>query len=148
MWQNGQGWVVCQKQNADSNTIGKSINNSIFDTCLYEVKFPGGEITELAVNIIAESMYAQCDVDGNEYILLEAFVYHRKNGSALSVEDQKIVVKEWETLRKLTAGWDICCKWKDDSTSWNKLSNLKELHPIQVAKDATAQGIQHEPAFN
>ena len=46
-----------------------------------------GEITEFAANIIAESMYAQCNVDGNEYLLLEAFINHRKNGSALSVKD-------------------------------------------------------------
>ena len=32
----------------------------------------------MAANIIAELMYAQCDVDGNEYLLLEAFVNHRK----------------------------------------------------------------------
>ena len=79
-------------------------------------------------------MTAHCDVDGNEYFLLDAFVDHRKNGSHLSVEDQKIVVKRPETLRKSTAGWDICCKWKDGSTSWKKLSNFKELHPIQVVQ--------------
>ena len=105
-------------------------------------------MTELAANIIAESMYAQCDNHQNEYLLLEALINHRKNGSALSVEDQQIVVKGSETLRKSKGGWDICCKWKDGSTSWEKLSNLKELHPIQVAKYAIAQGIQHNPAFN
>ena len=50
-------------------------------------------MTELVANIIAESMYAQCNVDGNEYLLLEAFINHRKNGSALSVEDQKVIIK-------------------------------------------------------
>ena len=39
------------------------------------VEFPGGE----------ESMYAQGDVDGDEYLLLKAFIDDRKNGSALSV---------------------------------------------------------------
>ena len=67
---------------------------------------------------------------------------------ALSVEDQKVVIKGWEILRKSTAGWDICCKWKDGYTSWEKLSNLKELHPVQVAGYAIAQGIEYEPAFN
>ena len=28
-----------------------------------------------------------------------------------------------------------------------EVSNLKESHPIQVAKYAIAQGIQHEPIF-
>ena len=32
----------------------------------------------------------------------------RKNDSALSVQNQKVVVKERETLKKSTAIWDIC----------------------------------------
>ena len=63
------------------------------DACLYKVEFSEGDITELVTNIIAESMYAQCNSNGSEYLLLEAFVYHRKNGSALSVENQRRVVK-------------------------------------------------------
>ena len=37
-------------------------------------------------------MYAQCVIYSNEYLLSEAFLNHRKNGSALSVEDQEIVI--------------------------------------------------------
>ena len=66
--------MVHCKQDADGNLIGRSNQNPILDTCLYEVEFPGGEITELAANMIAEPMYAQHDVDGNEYLLLEAFI--------------------------------------------------------------------------
>lgn len=47
--------------------------------------FPGVEIAEFAPNIVAESVYAQCDVDGNGYLLLESFIDHRTNDSALSV---------------------------------------------------------------
>ena len=49
--------------------------------------------------MIAESKHAQCDVDRNEYLLLKMFINHRKDGSALSGEDQKIVVKGQETLK-------------------------------------------------
>ena len=55
--------------------------------------FSGGEITELVVNIIAESMCAQYDVNGNKYLLLESFVDCSKGDMALGVEDQKMVVK-------------------------------------------------------
>ena len=57
------------------------------------MEFAGVEMTKLAANIIAESMHAQCDVDGKEYLLLAVFVNDRKTCSFLSVEDQKIVVK-------------------------------------------------------
>ena len=45
-------------------------------------------MTELTGNIIAKLMYAQCVVNSNDYLLMKAFIDHRKNGSALSVEDQ------------------------------------------------------------
>ena len=82
-----RGQVICQKRNADCNLIGRSNKNPILDTCLYEMAFPGGEMTELVANIIAESMYAHCDVD------VKAFINHWKNGSALIVEDQTVVIK-------------------------------------------------------
>ena len=82
-----RGQVVCPKHDADDNPIGRSNQNPILDTHLYEVEFPKGAMTELAANIIAESIYAQCDDNGSEYLLLEVFIDHRKNGSALSVED-------------------------------------------------------------
>ena len=52
------------------------------------------EIVELAANLIKELAYAQCDVNGDKFLILKMFVDHRQNDSAPSVEDQKIVVKE------------------------------------------------------
>ena len=103
----------------------------ILDTRLYEVQFPSGEVTELTANIIAQSMYAQCDADGNEYLLLESFVDYRKESGALRIDEQEIVVRGRKSLRRSTKGWKICCQWKDNSTSWEKLSDLKESHPVQ-----------------
>ena len=73
------------KKDADGKPIGRSNQNTILDTCLYELEFPGGEMTELAADNIAESIYSQCNIDENEYLLLKAFIDHRKNNSALSV---------------------------------------------------------------
>jgi hypothetical protein len=42
----------------------------------------------------------------------------------------------------------MCCQWKDDSTSWESLADLKELHPIETAEYAVTKGLEHEPAFN
>ena len=93
-------------------------------------------------------MYAQCDVDGHEYLLLESFIDHRKNDLALSVVDWKVVLKGRDNFRKSTAGWDICCKLKDDSTSQEKLSSLKDLYTIKVVEYVIAQIIHNEPDFN
>ncbi len=47
-----------------------------------------------------------------------------------------------------TIGWQVCCKWKDCSTSWENLSGLKESHPLETAEYAVTQGIDHKPACN
>ena len=44
-----------------------------------------------------------------------------------------------------TKGWKLCFQWKDVSTSWEKLYDLKNCYPMQTANYATAQGIEHEP---
>ena len=64
------------------------------------MEFPGHRITELGANIIAESMYAQCHVGSNEYLLLISVVNHRKEDSVVSEEDQRVIIKQQETFRK------------------------------------------------
>ena len=59
--------VVHQKNDTNGNPVDRSNQNPILDTHLYEVEAPGGEMAEMAVNIIAKSINAQCDVNGNEY---------------------------------------------------------------------------------
>ena len=50
-------------------------------------------------------------------------------------------------LRKTTKGWKLCIEWKDGTTTWERLADLKESNPVEVAEYAIAQGIQDEPAF-
>ena len=69
-----RGHVVARSQDANGNFMGRSHKNPILDVRMYGVEFTGGKVTELTTNIIAESMYAQCNSDGNEYLLLDALV--------------------------------------------------------------------------
>ncbi|KAL7488893.1 hypothetical protein ACHAW6_014483 [Cyclotella cf. meneghiniana] len=43
---------------------------------------------------------------------------------------------------------ELCCEWKDSSTAWQKLSDLKESCPLQVAKFALATGMLMNQPFN
>ena len=65
-------------------------------------------------------MYAQCYVNGNEYLLLESFFDHKNDDSPLTVDDQKVRDKIREASRKSAAGWEISCKQKNGSTLWKK----------------------------
>jgi Reverse transcriptase (RNA-dependent DNA polymerase) len=51
-------------------------------------------------------------------------------------------------MRKTTIGWTICVQWKNGETSWERLADLKESNPLEVAEYAVSQGIDHEPAFS
>ena len=48
---------------------------------------------------------------------------------------------------KTTKGWKICVRWKDGSTAWLPLKDVKESNPIQLAEYAVANEIDHLPAF-
>jgi hypothetical protein len=69
--------------------------------------------------------------------------------TVLRLSDQNAVRNDGRTYqRRNTVGWQICCQWKDGSLSWEKLSDLKESHPLETAEYAVTMGIDHEPAFN
>ncbi|KAL7478440.1 LOW QUALITY PROTEIN: hypothetical protein ACHAW6_004207 [Cyclotella cf. meneghiniana] len=117
------------------------------DTCIHEVHFPDGCTKEPGANTIAEALCAQCDPDGNQYIMLDAIVDYWKDPNIPSLVPirSSLLMK---VVSCTTRGWELCCEWKHGSTSWQKLSDLKESYPLQVAEFALATGIADEPAFN
>ncbi len=94
-------------------------------------------------------MYAQCNPDGNQYVLLDSIIDHRRLDTVLRPPDQKNVRPDRRTyIKRSTIGWQVCCQWKDGSTSWENLADLKESHPFETAEYAVTQGIDNKPAFN
>ena len=98
--------------------------------------------------MIATNMYAQCDPDGNQYGLLDSIINFRRSTTALCYAYQNTKKRGRTYYRRSTAGWQLCCQWKYGSTSWTKLSDLKESHPIETAEFAVYQGIDGGPSFN
>ena len=92
-------------------------------------------------------MYAQCDPEGNRYVLLDSIAGFCRSTTALFNAFQKMTRKGRTHYQLLTAGWKRFCQWKYGSKSWTKLSDLKESHPIETAEYAIAQGIDGEPAL-
>ena len=143
-----RGRVTKRARDSEGNPMGTANANPILDTRQYIVEFEDGTEAELAANAIAQSMYAQCDEDGNQYLLFDSIVDYRRSTTALCYADQKVTRNGRTTIRRSTAGWQLCVQWKDGSTSWQKLSDMKESHPIETAEYAVAQEIDREPAFN
>ena len=71
--------------------------------------------------------------------------------------DTKIVVHEKDAYiksrcgqkkrKKTTKGWEFLVKWKDGSTNWISLKDMKESYTPQIAEYAVASHIDQEPAF-
>jgi len=103
---------------------------------------------EFGFNGIAENMYAQVDEEGRQYLLLDEIFDHRSDGSAVATDDMYFTDKRGKkSLRQTTKGWQLNVKWKDGSSSWERLADLKESHPVQVAEYAVVNKLTEIPAF-
>ena len=95
-------------------------------------------------------MFAQVDSEGNMYSIVKEISDHRMTDAALK---RGVTIRTYwsgttrETPRKMTAGWELLVEWKDGSSSWEKLKDLKASNPIEVVEYAMANWLVDEPAF-
>ncbi len=85
------GTEKVHKQDHYGNPIGCWSHNPILDTRLYDIGFLDGEVSLQTANAIAQAMYAQCNMDGNKYLLLDCFVDVQKDPTAISQEEQNAI---------------------------------------------------------
>ena len=107
------GTVMSRVKDFEGQPIGKADMNPILETRVYNVPFSDGENAELGVNIIAESMYPQCDIEGNQYRLMDHIVDHRKDSNTVCKDNDNVTVKGKSYKQKTTRGWQLCIEWKD-----------------------------------
>jgi hypothetical protein len=50
-------------------------------------------------------------------------------------------------VRKTTKGWHLCVEWKDGTTSWERLADLKESNPVEVDEYAATKSLLNTTAF-
>ena len=86
-----QGSFTKRARDNDGNVVGRTHDNPILNTRKYIVYFEGGEEAELTANVTAESMYARCDPDGNQYVMFDSIVDYRRSTTALCKADQTAV---------------------------------------------------------
>ena len=139
--------VVSRKRDSDGKVVGKGNNNPILDTRIYQVEYPDGAVAEYSANMIAENIYSQVDDDGHTYSYLSDILDHRSTNEAIAKEDGYITTKSGVKPIITTKGWEFYVKWKDQSTSWVRLKDLKDSNQVQLAEYVVANGIQSEPAF-
>jgi hypothetical protein len=80
-----RGPVTRRKRNADGNPTEQSHDSPALDTRFHTAEIDDNDQTS---NLIADSMYAQCDPDGNQHLLLADIVDHRGMDNATRFKDQ------------------------------------------------------------
>jgi hypothetical protein len=86
-----EGCITARKQDKDGNPVRQVNANPILDTHEYTFTFKDGDETVMSANLIAEAMYAQCDPDRNQYVLLDSIIDHKRLDAAIRPLDQRVV---------------------------------------------------------
>ena len=140
--------VTKRLRDANGIPIGTADDNPILDSRVYEVEFADGYKASLTANAIAENLFSQVDDEGNRFVMLDSIVDHRVNGEELQKDHAFIISSNGGKRRKeTTTGWEILLQWKDGSTTWETLKDVKECYPVQLAEYSHHRTISEEPAF-
>ena len=143
-----RGRVVKRSKGIGGEPIGRAHANPYFDTREYDIEFTDGTTERYSANVIADNMYAQVDDEGNMFQLLDEITNHKKDGTAVDISDGMITSKNGNVKPRITTqGWWLLVLWKDQSTSWVKLKDLKASNPVELAEYAVANRLTEEPAF-
>ena len=140
--------VTKRMKDANGIPIGTAHDNPLLDTRMYEVEYVDGEKAALSANHIAENLFAQVDDEGNRHVLMHEIIDHRTNGQEVKQQNAFLTTKmATKRRRETTKGWELLVEWKDGSTTWVALKDMKESFPVQVSEYAVASRIAMEPAF-
>jgi Reverse transcriptase (RNA-dependent DNA polymerase) len=141
------GTVIKRKRDAEGNLIGGYDDNPALDSRVYEVEFSDGQVLEYSANLIAENLYSQVDEEGHHQVMIDEIIDHQSDASAVKPDDGWVTVRGRKSRRITTKGWKLCVRWKDGSTSWEPLADMKEAYPVQTAEYAVMNKLEHQPAF-
>ncbi|CAJ1969005.1 unnamed protein product [Cylindrotheca closterium] len=141
------GKVTGRKREADGNLRGNGHAVPMLDTRTYTVEFPDEAKATYAANVLAEGMYLQCDENSNQFLLLDSIIDQKTEKTAIQPGNNRFRYHGRLVQKRTTKGWQLCVQWKDGTTTWELLSDLKESFPSEVAEYSVATGIDHLPAF-
>ena len=130
------------------NPIGRSHSNPILDTRMYEVEYSDGHIAAMSANAIAENLLSQVDPDGHRLLTFHSIIDHRTDGSEVTAANEFATTRTGTKRRRhTTAGWHIHIRWHDGTTTWNKMKDVKDSYPLDLADYAIDHNLDQLPAF-
>ena len=140
--------VTKRLRDANGLPIGVADDNPMLDTRIYEVEYLDGHKASLTANTIAQNLFAQVDKEGNRHVLMDEIIDHRVDGTEVKQIDAFVTTSSGtKRRRQTTKGWEHLVRWKDGSTLWVALKDLKQSNPVEVAEYAVGAKLSGEPAF-
>ena len=98
-----------------------------------------GHEKDLQHNFIATNMFTQADSEGRQFLLLDKILDFRKLDSAVEKKDGYIDGHNGNRHKKITTkGYELLTSWKDGSTDWIPLKDMKASNPLETAKFVVA----------
>jgi hypothetical protein len=132
----------------DGNPVGRANSNPLLDSRNYLVEYVDGSNEELTANVIAENILSQIDDEGRQQMMLSEIIDHRVLSDAIPQSKRTYENAYGVKRRKVTKRvWQILVEWKDWSTDWVELKDLKESFPVELAMYAKSHKIADKPAF-
>ena len=96
------------------------------------MEFYNGEVMELTTNVISEQMYAHCEEDGNDILLLNYFVDYRKTERALLLQDKKLTVNGRPWIKRLMFRMGHMCPLEGRDHYLGEAIEFEGLQPVEV----------------
>ena len=118
----------------DGNPVGKRNDNYMLDTREYELEFDDGTTEIYSSNIVMENIYTQVNDEGRMFVLMEEIIDHKKDDSAIPISEGTFIRNNSVRKKRTTRGWKLLVQWKDGTTSWVRLADMKESFPLETAE--------------
>ena len=117
------------------------------DTREYELELEDGSTEIYSSNIIMENIYTQVDDESRMFVLMDEIIDHKEDDSAIPISEGTFISNNSVRKKRTTRGWKLLVQWKDGTTSWARLADMKESFPLETAEYARRNQIAEEPAF-
>ena len=91
---------------------------------------------------------AQFDEEDYRQIILNEIIDHKQGVNTIGKEGVFTKTPNGMKRRKMTtSGWQLCIQWKDRSTDWVSLKEVKQSYPVELEDYAKRAKIDDETEF-
>ena len=98
-----------RKEDSNVNPIGIANHNLILVSRVYIVEWSYQRTEDLMASAIAESLFAQVNVEGNQHVIFDDIIDHWRTGDYISGNSGFITLENGMKQRHVTTqGWELC----------------------------------------